>query len=125
MSEVLPLPEPKQMEEEHYQQVLITAGWESKVNDLQAFEFDMLETGYHAGYHAASQALQRRVEWTTEKPDKPGYYWLKRTPTEFVVVLVFSKDGHFGIHQDYYGFKKVEYIGSEWAFIPPPHEARG
>ena len=71
------------------------------------------------------RALQRRVEWTKERPNKEGYYWIKKTPTDFRIVLVVVKDGHFGVYMDYAGFKKVEYVSLEWAFIEPPHEARG
>jgi hypothetical protein len=62
------------------------------------------------------------MRWTTERPDKPGWYWIKRTKKEWVVVRVVAKDGQLGVFMDYAGFKKVEYVAQEWAYIPEPTE---
>lgn len=65
------------------------------------------------------------MKWTTQKPSKPGWYWIKKTRTQFIVVRVISKDGNLGVFLDYAGFKKVEYVAKYWSSEPIPEPAEG
>ena len=67
--------------------------------------------------------------WTLEKPDLPGWYWMKEENERTTIVEVFTRPGHsylaiedmptgMGKRQ----FRAVAKIAAEWAGpIPPPN----
>lgn len=68
---------------------------------------------------ASHRALQRRVEWTRGKQEKPGWYWTRHVDQDGNASEMIS---HFTEYELKHIFNGNDY---EWAFIEPPHEARG
>lgn len=78
------------------------------------------------------RTLQRRVEWTTERPTEAGYYWwrLSKDDTKYqriyhVERLRFWGDTTALVIREGSRMDPLEQMNGEWQKVEPPHEARG